>query len=240
MRHEAHSQEKGYSQHGEDILAWEYLESCPNGFIVEVGANDPINLSQSYFFELKGWQCLLVEPLPDKAALLRSKRKGIVCEAGAGSPQMAGKATIKEAKSHEWSYIKGDREGIEIAREIEITIKTLETILDENEAPQIDILSIDTEGMEIDVLEGIDLDKRKPKLLMLEDHMDDLELYFYMRKRGYRLVKRTGVNNWWIPKAAPRPKTTLREDLSRWNALIFKQPKKRARWIMRKFKKQPN
>lgn len=230
---------ESFSQNGEDRIAWEYLGASSEGFFVEVGANDPVLLSQTWFFEQRGWRGILVEPQPHMADKLRQVRKGsVVVEAGAGSPAMSGTATLKETRAHAWSYIKGEPNQEEVIREVEVAIRTLDAIFEELGVERIDLLSIDTEGMEIDVLNGLDLQRWQPRLIFLEDHLDDLELFFYMRRRGYRLVHRTGVNAWWIPRGAPRPSVPLRQKLSLWNALLFKQPKKRARWILRKLRKQ--
>ena len=53
-----------YGQHLED----EYIKSLfPNDFIgicIEVGAYNGISLSNTYHFELIGWRCLCIEPIP--------------------------------------------------------------------------------------------------------------------------------------------------------------------------------
>ncbi len=113
-----------------------------------------------------------------------------------------------------------------------MAVRTLDSILDEFRAPRVDLLSIDTEGMEIKVLRGFNLPKRQPALVLLEDHMETLDLYFYMRRMGYKLIKRTGPNNWWVPSAAKALPMTPRERLAIWNRIWFRHPRRRLKWLL--------
>ncbi len=49
------TKERSYSQFGEDQLVWKYFTNKSDGFFVEVGANDPENLSQTLLLEQNGW-----------------------------------------------------------------------------------------------------------------------------------------------------------------------------------------
>jgi len=54
-----------FSQFGQDKWIIERLfPSKRNGFFVDIGANDGITLSNTYFLEKKGWNGLAVEPIP--------------------------------------------------------------------------------------------------------------------------------------------------------------------------------
>ncbi|MBI4245098.1 MAG: FkbM family methyltransferase, partial [Planctomycetes bacterium] len=65
---------------------------------------------------------------------------------------------------------------------------------------KIDFLSIDVEGTELDVLRGLNLGKYRPRLILLEDRLVYLNKHRWLKSKGYKLVKRTGFNNWYIPK----------------------------------------
>jgi FkbM family methyltransferase len=55
---------------------------------------------------------------------------------------------------------------------IDVTCKTLNSILTEHRAPiGFDFISIDIEGHEMEMFKGFTLDKWKPKLVLLEDHV---------------------------------------------------------------------
>jgi len=226
---------ESFAQNQEDILAWDYFDHKKDGFFVEVGANHPTELSQTWFLEQRGWKGILVEPLPSCCEKLRAIRKNsIICEAAAGAPEQVGEATLNVARSDVWSHLGEESKGLPVAARIKVAVRTLDNILDELQAPRNDLLSIDTEGMELNVLRGFDLVKRSPKLILLEDHMETLDLFFYMRRQGYKLVKRTGPNNWWAPATAKAMPTTMKERLSLWNRILFRHPRRRLKWLLGK------
>jgi hypothetical protein len=56
------------------------------------------------------------------------------------------------------------------------------------------------EGFELDVLSGFAIERWKPGLILIEDHVLNLAKHRYLASHGYRLVRRTGVNAWYIPR----------------------------------------
>ena len=90
---------------------------------------------------------------------------------------------------------------------VRVKLRTLDSILAETGVTKIDFLSIDVEGLELQVLQGLDLNKHAPQLILIEEHRRDYAKHFYLRNHGYRLVKRTGRNNWYVP---PSSLATLR------------------------------
>jgi FkbM family methyltransferase len=213
-------------------LVWDYFGRKKDGFFIEVGANDPTQLSQTWFLEQQGWKGLLVEPLPNCCERLRTQRpRSIVCQTAVGSPPQVGQATFHVAASDAWSRLGPMDDSVQETETLQVSVKTLDTVCAEHNVRQIDFLSIDVEGMELDVLKGFNLQRYQPSLILLEDHMDTIHLYLYMRHSGYRLSKRTGCNNWWIPRGAPPLPQTFREKLSIWNRLLFRKPLGRLRDI---------
>lgn len=91
--------------------------------------------------------------------------------------------------------------GIRPDKTIDVPVRTLDDILSEGQAPQpVDFLSIDVEGHEIDVLRGFDFARWRPRLILLEDHVTGLGKHLFMRSAGYRLIRRTGLNGWYVPR----------------------------------------
>jgi FkbM family methyltransferase len=224
---------ESYAQNQEDVLAWDYFDHKTDGFFVEIGANHPTELSQTWLLEQRGWKGILVEPLPACCEKLRAvRRNSIVCEAAAGAPEQVGEATLNVAQSDVWSHLGAENKELPLAARIKVAVRTLDSILEELHAPQVDLLSIDTEGMELQVLRGLNLKQHRPALVLLEDHMETLDLFFYMRRAGYQLFKRTGPNNWWAPKGAKVMPMTIREKVSLWNRIWFRHPRRRLRWLL--------
>src|SRR5436190_1931329 len=76
-------------------------------------------------------------------------------------------------------------------------------------AAKLDFVSIDVEGTQLDVLKGFDLHRHRPSLLLVEDHLHELSAHNFIREQGYRLIKRTGLNNWYVPNEAPSRATFI-------------------------------
>jgi hypothetical protein len=91
-----------------------------------------------------------------------------------------------------------------VAREvIDVPVRTLDDILREADAPaSIDFVSIDVEGHEVEVLRGFDLNHWRPRLILIEDHVTDLGTHRSLTNAGYSLIRRTGLNGWYVPRAA--------------------------------------
>jgi hypothetical protein len=54
--------------------------------------------------------------------------------------------------------------------EADVPARTLSSILDEQGAPEIDVLSLDVEGYEPSVLRGLDLNRHAPRWILVEVH----------------------------------------------------------------------
>ena len=61
----------------------------------------------------------------------------------------------------------------------------------------IDIISLDVEGGELKVLQGIDLNKYKVKILVIENVFDDEEIPKYLKQFIYVLDKKIDYNEYY-------------------------------------------
>jgi len=85
-----------------------------------------------------------------------------------------------------------------------VPVMTLDQVLEDAGAPQpLDFVSIDVEGHDVEVLAGFDLARWRPRLLLIEDVVQSLDLHRHLVARGYRWMRRTGINSWYVPAAAP-------------------------------------
>jgi FkbM family methyltransferase len=184
-----------------------FFRDRPQGFFVEVGANDPKKDSQSYHLEEAGWTGILVEPLPELAAELRRQRKAKVFEVACSSPERAGQIMRLHVAGPYSSFDPNLMvTGLRAERTIDVTVRTLDDVLSEGGAtPPIDLMSVDVEGHELDVLRGFDFARWKPRLILLEDHVGNLDKHRFMRRAGYALMRRTGLNAWYVPAGEAPP-----------------------------------
>jgi hypothetical protein len=87
-------------------VVWDHFHRKPSGFFIEVGANDPINLSQTYLLEQNGWEGILVEPQAEYCDRLRQVGpRSKVIQAASGAPAQQGKALFRIAASHDGSML---------------------------------------------------------------------------------------------------------------------------------------
>ena len=189
----------------EEKLKEAFFDHARTGFFVEVGANDPQQMSQTWHLEQLGWTGVLVEPQPALADGLRRCRRGKVFAVACSSPQMSGR-TLPLHLSGLHSSLNPDFfvAGAQTTGVIEVPVRTLDEILTEAQAPvPIDFLSIDVESHETDVLAGLDLAKWRPRLILIEDLAMDLRLHRLLVSRGYKWVRRNGLNGWYVPADFP-------------------------------------
>jgi len=185
----------------EDALKAEFFAATRNGFFVEVGANEPQRGSQTWPLEQAGWTGILVEPQPELATQLRQSRRARVVAAACSSPENAGGVVTL--------YLSGPHSslhpGLAVASSVShgtmrVPARTLDDILVDAGAPApIDFVSIDVEGHEVEVLRGFDIARWRPRLILVEDHVTSLATHRFLTRAGYRLIRRTGLNGWYVP-----------------------------------------
>jgi FkbM family methyltransferase len=189
-----------FPDHAETRLKEEYF-GAQKGFFVDVGANDPKDISQTWHLEQMGWTGILIEPQPDLAQKLREQRRARVFACACSSPENAGKTLPFQVSGIHSSlnldfFVAGMRKN----DVIEVPVRTLDDILTEGGAPTpVDLMSIDVESHEIEVLNGLTLSRWRPRLILIEDLAFNLRIHRLLRSYGYKWVRRTGLNGWYVP-----------------------------------------
>ena len=172
-----------------------------NGFFIEAGGNDGLSQSNTYWFErFRGWRGILVEAVPDQARLCRKNRpRADVVNAALVADNSTKMVRIKAAKL--MAFIPGARSAaeeeahlqaaIEVQQldevpEIEVPAITLSSLLEAQGNPKVDFFSLDVEGYEIPVLQGMDLERHRPRMILVETR--NLENVMDVLKGRYRPV----------------------------------------------------
>jgi FkbM family methyltransferase len=193
------------------------------GLFVDVGAARPDYLSVSALYRGLGWRVLAVEPNPEFAALQRRagaevleyacgtrdeddveftlvNQHGQAYEGGQVSYESFSSLGIKK----EYAELKKDLD----TRKIRVKLRRLETILRQHapEVERIDILSIDVEGWELEVLQGLDLPRRRPRVMVIENLFRSQAYVDALAGAGYRLWRRLYPNDVYVaPDAVDHP-----------------------------------
>lgn len=200
-----------FAQLNQDLFVLDILNYKNNGFFLEVGAGDGVNLSNTYLLERDyGWTGILVEPnrnFYDKCCLAR--KCTVINKLLLNSPQTSLK--FYEKKIGEFSHSEGYGNFLasEILREYEVpTIKFENLFTNFSPTLSIDFLSIDTEGSEREILDSVDFSVHSPLIICIEHNYDKKNrLYYkrYLKNKGYKL-KYPGISrwdSWFVLKSKP-------------------------------------
>jgi FkbM family methyltransferase len=152
------------------------------GFFVEAGGNDGYLQSNTYALERRrSWRGILVEPEPELARACALERRAstvvraALVAADFPDPEVAlrfgGLMTlVVGARKDDAGWVaSAHAKGQEApAHEFTAPARTLSSILDELDAPEVDLLSLDVEGYEAEALAGLDLDRHAPRFILVE------------------------------------------------------------------------
>jgi len=170
-----------YSQFGEDIILREILKKeISNGFYLDVGCYHPKKFSNTYMLYKKGWSGINIDMEEDKISLFNMVR-----------PRDLNVLSPISDKEEEVTLYRYSKYGLESTIDKKIASETTDSIYDKtiiktktlnevlNESSykdtQIDVLSIDAEGMDFRVLKSLDIKKYNPKVIIIEDHHKKIE-----------------------------------------------------------------
>lgn len=220
----------------EKRLVREFLGETRGAF-VEVGANHPFIGSQSYHLELAGWRGILVEPLEALAGILRRERPlAHVCQCVCTRPGSPDTLTLHIPTEHGFATVEPNKDdfGIRYLRSEQVSARTLDQVIDDwrkatRDETRIRLVSVDVEGHELDVLLGFSLDRHRPDLILIEDKLQDLSKHRHLAGRGYRLVRRTGLNNWYVPVGGAGPAIPAMERFRLFRKVYLGLPLRRFR-----------
>jgi FkbM family methyltransferase len=189
-----------FSQRGEDKVVLDYFGGRP-GVYVDVGANYPINISDTYLLYRHGWRGLTVEPIPRLSLRHRRFRPDDehVCAAVAATP---GEITFYEMDSTGLSTFdparvkEAEEAGARLRCEYKLPLFPLGELVSRSLGEKsVDFLSVDTEGHDLSVLQSADWDRFRPKLIIHEiDGQGSPEVADFPKSRGYRCYRTLGCN----------------------------------------------
>jgi FkbM family methyltransferase len=166
-----------------------------NGYYIELGAHDGLSQSNTAFFEFfKNWKGILIEPSIDGYTKCKINRPNSIVLNYACISNDYDKATVLgDFNGYLMSSVGGER--IDIKKDnyslVEVPARTLESILNEyhNKDRVIDFLSLDTEGYELNILKGLNLERYRPRYILIEvySHQYD-ELVSFLESNQYKLI----------------------------------------------------
>jgi FkbM family methyltransferase len=194
-----------FSQTGEDKMLLAYLDRI-SGYFVDVGAFDPIIYSNTFALYLRGLRGINIEPNPEAVASFQSLRSQDL------NLNLGVSKSVSELEYYSFNHPASNTFCPEVAKSVvandpqiiqhpvkKIPTKPLTQILDEH-APKdkpFELLTVDVEGMDLEVLQTLDWSRYRPHIVLVEDHSFNIEspqdsiIFQYMKSQKYTLVAKT-------------------------------------------------
>lgn len=212
---------KTYSQSGEDsiimyIMAMKGIPLSECSYL-DLGANHPKIMSNTYFFYEQGARGVLVEANPKLVTELKNERSGDVvlnkCISGKSGEKLDFNILNLDglSKAGDVSDILLENPDARIEKTVQLETVSVNDIIEEyfsGKAPL--ILNLDIEGLEKQILDSINFEKYRPMIMIIEmipyskklvTGQKDTELLEYVKSKGYDEYAFTGINSIFIDRS---------------------------------------
>lgn len=191
-----------YSQFGEDIAIARVLNTDRAGFFVDVGCYHPRRYSNTWMLYQKGWRGINIDIDSikiDAFNLLRKEDINIVSAVSNKNGEVSyySNGFYSLSVSLDDDFVAGK----EKYRRKTTKCRGLSEIIDDTKykGRQIDFLSVDVEGHDVEVLRSLDFERYSPRLVAVETHFSLLRdvvsssMYQFLVEKGYELVGWCGL-----------------------------------------------
>lgn len=192
-----------YSQFGEDLLVQEILGyERSDIFYIDIGAFHPISKSNTYIFYKRGGRGICVEPNPNARALWQKFRprdvfigKGVTggesCLLDYFIDSGSGAQNCFQSDANSGSSAQLEMECMNIR---ELVAKFLPT------GQTVDLLSVDCEGMDIDLIRNFPFDLVRPRVVVVEDfeYSEESEIHLLMTSKRYEMKSYTKITKIFV------------------------------------------
>lgn len=201
------------SQFGQDNWLNEHVfKNKENGVFVDIGARDGKSFNNTDFFEKNlNWSGICVEPQPEFFQKLKSYRN-CLCVEGGISEQEEVKDFLKiDGYSEMLSGFveKYDPRHLNRIQEetathggekhlLKVQTFNINNLLEQSNVSTVDLLSLDTEGGELDILKSLDFEKFHIKVIDVENNYDDFHFPAFLETKGYKKIARLGCDEIYI------------------------------------------
>lgn len=193
-----------FSQEGEDRFLERLFAEKSEGIYVEIGGHHPLRFSNTASFYLKGWKGVIIEPDERNLRPFQTIRprdtfvnKAIGKERASRTFYLMEEGALNSFDKPYIDWLVQDQ-GYKLWKSVEMEVCPLRDLV--SELPllhQVDFLSIDVEGLEMDVLQSNDWQKLKPTVIVVEIlncQLSDLsksEVHQFLINKNYEAIGKT-------------------------------------------------
>ncbi|MDD4989683.1 MAG: FkbM family methyltransferase [Candidatus Pacebacteria bacterium] len=192
-----------------------FLKEKKMGFYVDVGAYHPMHISNTYKFYRRGWKGIQIEPNYNKFTLFQKYRPNTInLNIGVGNREGVMKFFIFEDDAYstfsEEIVELNKSHGHKLVETKNVPIKPLRKVFAEYaDKKEIDFMSVDTEGYDLEVLQTNDWNLYRPRFVVVEtmeagDRLFSRKLTTidpFMKSVGYEKVADTYLNTIYADKS---------------------------------------
>jgi FkbM family methyltransferase len=193
-----------YSQEGEDLILRRIFEHQEQGFYIDVGAHHPKRFSNTYFFYKRGWSGINIDATPGSMKLFQKIRpRDINLEVAIAAEEKELTFFIfHETALNSFDPVVAhsrDSKRYPIKKEQKIKTQKLSTVLSEYliNNQKIDFLSIDVEGLDLEVLQSNNWKVFRPSYILVEclgfnfNQIAENETFRFLQKQHYDFFAKT-------------------------------------------------
>ena len=187
-----------YSQFNEDIFILDLLQKSKikksHSLYLDIGANHPTVLSNTYLLYKHGYRGILVEPNPELASLLEKfRKKDVILRIGASNRAELLKFNISKTPVVSTFNTNPDQD---IWKSIYVPVFPASVFMQPFNYEIISFLSIDVEGLNLQVLEGAleILDKVFLLCIEFDDASERAQMISKLKEKSFELRKEVGCN----------------------------------------------
>jgi FkbM family methyltransferase len=190
-----------FSQEGEDRILHRLFEDRPRGHYVDVGAHHPVRFSNTLLLYLRGWHGVNIDATPGsirKFERMRPRDTNIESGVGLSSEPLDFYMFQESALNtfdRELAELR-ENSGWVLLETRAVDQQPLDAIL--SRVPDLpadfDLLTVDVEGRDLEVLQSMDWNRYRPKVVCLEKTPEGptgSDPATYIRELGYRPCGRT-------------------------------------------------
>jgi FkbM family methyltransferase len=197
------------SQLGQDLFVLSEMDFKTNGYFVDFGATNGVDLSNSYLLEKEfGWNGIVAEPARRWHKELKNNRN---CHIETSCVWRDSNATLtfNETRLGEFSTIDSYSSSDDSnqlrknGKKYNVSTISLVDLLDKYDAPgKIDYLSIDTEGSEFEILKNFDFNKYQFAVITCEHNfaLERESIFSLLTQNGYvrKFDGVSGYDDWYV------------------------------------------
>ncbi len=165
-----------FSKSGDDIQLMKLIQSTTPGAYVDVGCWHPYKASNSYYFYLRGWKGICIDPNPELEHLYQRYRPTDIfenCAIGENTNPLD-YYLLQDPHSSmntlDRSFIEKHNLVSEIKEVKSIPVYRLDAVLTKhlNASDRLDFFDIDVEGFDLEVLQTNNWQQYRPKIVVIE------------------------------------------------------------------------